>query len=144
VTLYIESSAMLAVLMKEPTAADVRTVLDGDRLWLSARHTLVEVRRNIARSLEPDDASAARVEFAAYWGRTQVIELDADTGDLAADLAERTGVRTPDALHLAAAQRGGGSGIVMLTLDRRLWDAARSIGMSTSDVAGFQGHEEAP
>jgi predicted nucleic acid-binding protein len=135
--LYVESSGMLAILLDEPTAAGIRAVLDRDALWLSARHSIVEVRRNLARVLDPDDAAAKRVEFTAYWERTQVIELDAEVCTSAAELAERTGLRTLDALHLAAAQRGGAAGIVMLTLDRRLWLAARSIGMATSDVAGF-------
>lgn len=66
-----------------------------------------------------------------------VRELDHPLYALAADLAERTRQRTRDALHLAAARRGGDTRMLMLTRDRRLWQAVRSIGMPTSDVPGF-------
>lgn len=39
-----------------------------------------------------------------------------------------TGTRTLDALHLAAAERAGGSALRFLTFDMRLAQAARSIG----------------
>lgn len=60
-----------------------------------------------------------------------IVEFDQVTCDLAAQLAEATGVRTLDALHLATARRVGGSEMAVLTLDRRLRDAARVLGMPT-------------
>ena len=128
---YVDSSAFLAVLLDEPTTDRVKTLLDSDPDWLTGRHTFVEVRRNLARLLAPGDLDAARVDFAAYWARTMIIELDPVTCDLAAQVAEATGVRTLDALHLAAARRVGGSDLPVLTLDRRLSEAARVLGMPT-------------
>jgi predicted nucleic acid-binding protein len=139
VTVYVDSSGFLAVLLAEPRSDVVRDHLLTDPDWISARHSLVEVRRNIARLLPPDRAEQARTVFAGHWARTTIVDLDSDTCDLAAELAERTGVRTFDALHLAAAQRGGGGGIAMLTLDRRLADAARSIEMAVIDLESLSG-----
>lgn len=130
-TQYVDSSALLAVLLDEPTTDHVRSLLDADPEWLTGRHTFVEVRRNLARMVAPTDLEAARADFAVHWARTMIVELDQVTCDLAAQLAEATGVRTLDALHLAAARRVGGSEMAVLTLDRRLRDAARVLGMPT-------------
>jgi len=130
---YVDSSAMLAVLLDEPTTDRVRALLDADPDWLTGRHTFVEVRRNLCRMLAPLDLDAARADFAVHWARTKIVELDPVTCDLAAQLAEATGVRTLDALHLAAARRVGGSDIAVLTLDHRLRDAAQALGMPTPE-----------
>ena len=59
--------------------------------------------------LEDRDAAAARAAFLEDITVFSIIELDRFTCDAAADIAEITGVRTLDALHLAAARRAGGS-----------------------------------
>ena len=41
-----------------------------------------------------------------------------------------TGCRTLDALHLAAAERSGGRSLPIVTFDRRLAQAARSVGFT--------------
>jgi predicted nucleic acid-binding protein len=133
VTQYVDSSALLAALLDEPMTDRVQTLLDADPDWLTGRHTFVEVRRNLARTIAPIDLDSARADFAVYWARTMIVELDAVTCDLAAQVTEATGVRTLDALHLAAARRVGGSEIAVLTLDRRLRDAARTLGMPTPE-----------
>ncbi len=138
-TQYLDSSALLSVILDEPRADAVRDRLARDAEWSTARHTLVEARRNIVRLVAPEHVERARRAFMLHWDRTSIIEVDADVCASAAALAERTGIRTLDALHLAAALRRGGSEIVMLTLDRRLWGAARSMGMPAPDLAGFEG-----
>ncbi|HSH60843.1 MAG TPA: PIN domain-containing protein [Acidimicrobiales bacterium] len=59
-----------------------------------------------------------------------VVELDAATCELAATIAEHTGVRTLDALHLGAAQRAGGQALTILTFDVRQAQAALLLGSS--------------
>ena len=59
-----------------------------------------------------------------------VIELDEVTCEGAATVAEVTGVRTLDALHLAAAQRVGGPAVPFLTFDARQTQAARALGLT--------------
>lgn len=127
---YIDSSALLAVLLDESTTDRMRALLDRDPDWLTARHTFVEVRRNLARVVVAGDLDDARADFAVIWARMRVVESDPVTCDLAAQLAEATGVRTLDALHLAAARRIGPD-VPVLTLDRRLGEAARTLGMPT-------------
>jgi uncharacterized protein len=131
VTQYLDSSVLLAVLLAEAHAQRVRDLLLFDPDWLTARHTFVEVRRRLARLVSADSIESARRDFARYWERTTVVELDVETCTLAALIAERTGARTLDALHLAAAQRASGTEATVLSLDRRMLEAARSLGMPT-------------
>jgi predicted nucleic acid-binding protein len=49
---------------------------------------------------------------------------------MAAAIAESTGARTLDALHLAAARRAGGPVVAFLTFDVRQAQAARALGFT--------------
>ena len=60
-------------------------------------------------------------------GKFAIIDLDAATCELAATIAEQTGVRTLDALHLGAARRIGGA-LTFATFDVRQAQAARLLG----------------
>lgn len=127
-TLYLDSSAFLKLYVEEPESEACERVVSSDPGWISARHTEVEVRRNLTRLLEGRELSSARRQFAADWRRTDVIELDATTCSIAAELAEATGARTLDALHLGALRRAGGGAIPLLTYGLRQAQAARSLG----------------
>jgi predicted nucleic acid-binding protein len=63
-----------------------------------------------------------------------VVELDETTCGIAADLAELTGARTLDALHLAAANRAGKGALTLLTFDIRQAQAARAVGLTVVGV----------
>src|SRR3954462_15877295 len=110
-SLYVDSSALLKRYIDEPDSDHAEALLRSDPSLLTARHAIVEVRRNLARLLEERDAAAARAAFLEDLAVFSVIELDQFTCDAAADIAEITGVRTLDALHLAAARRAGGAAV---------------------------------
>jgi predicted nucleic acid-binding protein len=126
-SLYVDASAMLKLYLEEPQSAECEEIMGADPMWLSARHSLVEVRRNLSRALRGRALTQARASFDSDWRRTTVIELDATTCRHAAEIAEVTGVRSLDALHLGAARRVG-SGLPFLTYDLRQAQAARSLG----------------
>src|SRR5687768_15623443 len=127
-SLYVDSSAMLKRYIDEPDSDEADALLRSDPTPLTARHTIVEVRRNLARLLDDRDAAAARTAFLEDLAVFSIIELDHVTCDAAADIVEITGVRTLDALHLAAARRVGGSAVPFLTYDVRQAQAARGLG----------------
>jgi len=133
-SLYLDSSALLKLYIEEPESEACERLMTADPVWLTARHTEVEVRRNLARLLQGRALTSARNQFRSDWRRTHVLELDATTCGLAADLAEVTGARTLDALHLAAAQRAGGSSLPLLTYDLRQAQVARSLGWTVLGV----------
>jgi predicted nucleic acid-binding protein len=129
-SLYVDSSALLKRYVDEPDSDVATALLASDPWLLTARHTVIEVRRNLARLLEERDATAARAAFIEDLAAFGIVELDKVTCDAAADIAELTGARTLDALHLAAAQRVGGTAIPLVTFDLRQAQAARTLGMT--------------
>ena len=127
---YVDSSALLKRYVDEAGSADADALLRADGALLTARHTIVEVRRNLARLLSGRDLVAARAAFTDDLRSISIIELDEATCESAALIAETTGVRTLDALHLAAAQRVSAPGVGFLTFDLRQAHAARAIGLT--------------
>jgi predicted nucleic acid-binding protein len=75
------------------------------------------------------ELDSARSRFARDWLEIDAVDLGEAASELAAEMAERTGVRSLDALHLGAAGMvGAEDGLPIATFDRRLSDAARSLG----------------
>ena len=127
---YVDSSALLKRYVEEADSAAADALLRADPALLTARHTIVEVRRNLARLLSGRDLVAARAAFADDLRSISIIEFDEATCESAALIAEATGVRTLDALHLAAAQRVSEPGVSFLTFDLRQAQAARALGLA--------------
>ena len=127
---YVDSSALLKRYVEEADSAAADALLRGGGALLTARHTIVEVRRNLARLLAGRDLTVARAAFADDLRAFSIIELDEATCESAASIAEATGVRTLDALHLAAAQRVSAPAVGFLTFDLRQSQAARALGLT--------------
>ena len=127
-TVYADSSAVLKRYVDEADSDQANELLAADPVLVTGRHTIVEVRRNLTRLLSPTDATAARATFVADLASFAVVEVDAATCELAATIAEQTGVRTLDALHLGAARRLG-TVLTFVTFDVRQAHAARSLGL---------------
>lgn len=132
-TTYVDTSALLKRYVDEADSERAVELLNADRQLVSARHMIVEVRRNLARLLSPVDLAAARSEFMRDLESISLVELDADTCELASVIGEETGARTLDALHLAAASRLGTS-ITFLTFDIRQATIARALGFIVAGV----------
>lgn len=127
-SLYLDSSALLKLYVEEPDSGRAEAILTSDGTWVTARHTFVEVRRNLGRLLEGRDFEVARRQFSRDWERTAVVELTEEVCIAAAQLAELTGSRTLDALHLGAASVVGGGSLPLVTFDLRQAQVARGLG----------------
>ncbi len=134
-TTYVATSALLKRYIAEDDSDRANELLNGDPELVTGRHTIVEVRRNLARLLPGTAAVSARADFARDLLSVSIVELDAGTCELAATIAEQVGVRTLDALHLGAARRLGPT-VRFLTFDVRQADAARSIGFAVAGALG--------
>lgn len=130
-TSYLDTSALLKRYVDEPDSHRADELLGADPQLVTGRHTIVEVRRNLARILSPTAATRARAAFLDDLAALSIVELDADTCELAATIAEQTGVRTLDSLHLGAARRLGTT-ITFVTFDVRQAQAARSLGLQVA------------
>lgn len=135
-TLYVETSAVLAWLLDEPTAAEVRESVDSAETVVTSEITWAEVERVVARgessgALRGADAQKLRGCVArqrAVWMSMAV----------SAAVLARTGrvfpmepVRTPDALHLATALEFTKAfpDLRILTFDPRIAENAVALGI---------------
>ena len=119
-TQYVDSSALLKRYVDEPDSTRATQLIDSDDSLVTGRHTIVEVRRNLARLLDATAAREARSNFSEDIREFDIVELDDGTCELAAAIAEQTGVRTLDALHLGCARQAGAA--------HHLLDVRRSAG----------------
>ena len=129
-TLYLDSSALLKRYVDEPDSSQFNAILGSDEGWLTCRMTWVEVWRNLGRRLVGIDAPGVRDAFRADWAHIAIVEIDAVLAESAGQIADLTGSRSLDAVHLAAMQRAGPTGITLVTADLRQAQAARSLGWS--------------
>lgn len=133
-TLYVDTSALLKRYLDEPDSDAAEAYLLSDPSWLTGRHTYVEVRRNLARATSDEALVRIRDTFEADWRRMTIIELDEITCRLAADIAEQTGLRSLDSLHLGAATRLGPATSSFITYDVKQAQVARQLGFSVLGV----------
>ncbi len=126
--LYVDTSALLKRYIAEHDSAPAIALMESDPVLVTSRLTEVEVRRNLARLLDPPEAQAAKQRFLQDLDAFALVALDEVTCNAAARIAEQTMCRSLDALHLASAERVGSS-ITVLTFDLRQAQAARSLGL---------------
>lgn len=127
--LYVDTSALLKRYVAEHDSQVAIALMDSDPVLITSRITEVEVRRNLTRLLDADQAQAAKRQFLEDLDAFALVSLDDVTCNAAAAIAEQTLCRSLDALHLAAAQRAG-STTTVLTFDIRQAQTARILGLS--------------
>lgn len=133
---YVDSSALVKRYVREADSDTAQRLLGADPEWVTAGHAVVEVRRALSLRLAevPRRLREAQRFFEADWAALHVVALDADTCGRAADIAEATGARSLDALHLAAAHRAGAPALRLVTFDVRMAQVARSLGWTVVGV----------
>jgi uncharacterized protein len=129
VTLYLDTSALLKRYVEEPDSERFLALIDSDVAWLTCRITRVEVWRNVSRHLRGGAARRAKDAFGLDWRRFGIVEVDDVLCRDAGEVAEQTGARSLDALHLASIRRAGSAGIALVTADIRQAQAARVMGI---------------
>ena len=75
-SLYVDSSALLKRYVDEPDSDAAESLLRSDPSLLTARHTIVEIRRNLTRLLDERDAAAARSAFMQDLDILSIVELE--------------------------------------------------------------------
>lgn len=135
--LYAESSAVLAWLLDEPTAPTVRDVLREAGVIVASDLTLIECDRVLLRAValrEMTEADAAdrRAHLAAAAAHWHVLRIAPEVVDRAREPFPGDPIRTLDAIHLASllVARSAISGLRLLSLDERVRQAARLLGVA--------------
>lgn len=121
--IYLDTSALGRVLLAEPDAAGIRSVLDQRDDWWSSELLVVELRRFATREnlSEPAEKLLAEIDL-----------LGVDSATLQrASLVEPSEVRSLDAIHLDAAiqLREQDKITSVLTYDRQLQVGCRHHGL---------------
>lgn len=136
-TLYAESSAVLAWLLGETRAADIRDQLASASLVVASDLTLVECDRVLIRAaalgeLSEAEAARRRAELAAAAAHWSVLRLGADVIDRARQPFSKEPIRTLDALHLASAlvARIAVPDLAILSLDLKIRANGRTLGFA--------------
>ena len=146
--LYVETSALVALLFAEPPAEIVRLEFEAARFVAASKLTLLEAGRVIVRGealgeLRPGRASEMRSQLAAYSASWSVVELDDEILERARRPFPQEPIRTLDAIHLASALaiRETVGPVSLLTLDARVRRSAYELGFPCVPAMGDSIHE---
>ena len=134
--LYAESSAVLAWLLDENSAADVRRSLAAAEIIVASDLTLIECDRVILRAaalgdLTEAEAADRRAHLTAASSHWQILRVAPEIVERARQPFPGEAIRTPDAIHLASALvvRTAIAGLTLLCLDDRLRKAGKKLGL---------------
>lgn len=135
-TLYAESSAVLAWLLGEPPGETVRERLSAADRVLTSDLTLVECDRVLHRAvalreLSEAEAASRRADLAAVAAQWTTIRVGAEVIERARQPFAKEPIRTLDALHLSAAlvARAAVPDVVLLSLDDSVRANGRRLGL---------------
>lgn len=129
-TTYIDASALLKRYIDEPDSATAEQLLAADPVLVTSWVTVVEVRRSLARLVEPSALGAVRTQCLRDLDQFALVAVDEVVCQAAAEIGEQLGIRTLDAIHLACAQRLLIPGLSFITFDLRQAQAARALGFT--------------
>ena len=115
---YLDSSALVKLVVAEPESVALRRYLAGESERASCMLAWVEVHRAVRAQ-----GSAALTRARRLLQRLHLVQLDEELLEAAAALDPRV-LRSLDAIHLAAAQVFGGELTALVTYDRRMAVAA--------------------
>lgn len=135
-SLYAESSAVLAWLLSAPEGDRVRGALADAEEILTSDLTLVECDRALIRArvlfrLRESEATRRRRAFEAAASRWTLLRITPAIVERARQPFPGDPIRTLDALHLASALAAGEAvdDLAVLSLDDRVRDSARALGL---------------
>jgi uncharacterized protein len=121
---YLDSSALVKLVVLEPESRALRAYLRGEPQRISCGLARTEVLRAV-RPVGPSAIAAAR----RLLQRIDLIRLDDALFD-AAGMLEPVGLRSLDAIHLAAAHLVAPALRAIVTYDRRMAEGAGALGFA--------------
>jgi hypothetical protein len=137
---YFDTSALVPLIVAEPTSAACRAAWNSADRVVSVRLAYVEAVAALARA---DRAGRLGVrgldesirELDDFWSEMEIVELDAELTRVAAALARDQALRGHDAVHCAAGMSVSSGDFVVVSGDRDLLSAWSRVGMAVLDVA---------
>jgi hypothetical protein len=123
---YLDSSALVKLVIGEPESAALRRYLRGEPERASCALARVEVLRAVR-----GQGAAALTRARRLLQRLHLVHIDEELLEAAAALDPRV-LRSLDAVHLAAAQLFGDELTAVVTYDHRMASAAGLIDMTVA------------
>jgi predicted nucleic acid-binding protein len=136
---YLDASALVPLLVDEPTSPACRRFWDDADVVVSSRLLYVETAaalsqaRRLGRLTEREHPKVRR-RLDQMWAEIDVIELDEEVSARAADLAHRLSLRGYDAVHCASAAQLDDDDVVVASGDQQLLTAWLELGMAIYDT----------
>lgn len=136
---YLDTSALVPLLVEEPASPLCRQVWDDADDVVSVRIAYVESAAALARARRLKRLSRrAQVEaldrLEDTWSQMQIVEIDQSLVNRAGILADARRLRGYDATHCAAAESIKDANVVTASGDGQLLTAWRALGLNTLDV----------
>ena len=135
-SLYAESSAVLAWLLDEESATTVRACLAAEQIIVASDLTLIECDRVLHRAaalgeLSEADAADRRAYLATVTSHWTMMRMGLEVVERARQPFTGAPIRTLDAIHLASLMvaRSSLAGLALLSLDVRVREAAARLGI---------------
>jgi hypothetical protein len=136
---YFDTSALVPLLVDEPSSSACRRLWDDADDVVSARLAYVETAaalrqaRRLGRLTSRRQRAALRA-LDELWSQTQIAEVDQPLVERAAQLTDQFALRGYDALHCAAAVLINDETFVAAAGDRQLLTAWHEFGVNTYDA----------
>jgi uncharacterized protein len=133
---YLDSSALVKLVIDEPGSEDVAMLWDGADAVITSRVAHPEVRAALAAAhrdgrLDDEGHLVAKAAWQAFHQALRLVELTPQLEAEAGDLAERHALSGFDAIHLASALTLSELPLIVATWDDRLLRAIQSVGLTS-------------
>jgi len=130
---YFDTSAIIPLIIKEPSSDDASRTISTRLIYPEARAALAQAERigrltaaSLAEAVKGLDSIATEINY---------LEITEQIAESAGTLARAHALRGYDAVHLASAELANDDDFVFVTGDRSLGSAAETIGISTALTA---------
>jgi hypothetical protein len=138
---YFDTSALIPLLIEEPTSALCTRLWNDSSRVVSARLLYPEGRAALSRAqrlgrLSSQQLTAAVIEFDSIVAEVDHIELTPALAAYAGQLAQEHALRGYDAVHLASALAVSDTDVIFVTGDGALAAAAGVAGLAVSLLSG--------
>jgi predicted nucleic acid-binding protein len=136
--LYLDTSALLKLYLREPGSLSFRRAVDKHSPWLfTSRVAYAESLAGLARAAREHRIAARayrqkRSRFDSDWRTLHIVELNEEVLAPCASLIERYRLRGLDAIHLCSAIWASGS--VFGCFDEKLCHAASAEGLPLLEI----------
>ena len=137
---YLDTSAMVPLLIAEPTSTVCRYLWDSADTVATSQIAYVEAAAALAMAqrlarITPRQHAAALRLLDRLWAEIAVVAVDDDLVRRAARLARDRELRGYDAVHLSSAEQLVDPDLIFVSGDRKLLAAGTTIGLSVANIS---------